>query len=236
MYEGYSIDDIKGGTYLYDPTKEEEYTKLKKYPEFNVKLKKLSLNKVIQYVILVYDFSSELRKEIRDHVQRKSVAAKIVGYKISEITGKFETLVEEFLAGENEEVNEMVVRYVSLFGKPEYVQLTTYYELFIQENKALMNGGSREKLKALIEGMDKLTDKITELEEKLFGGKESIDFRQHLYASVEKKRLGIRAEEIAEDLANGKTPLGGYNPYGDYDITQTDNKSVDKSFKFVGDR
>jgi hypothetical protein len=80
-----NYEDIDGTLYLYDPTDKEQIQKLiDSYPEFSVELPSLEKDRerLIQYVILMYDQNSQAKVLIKDLFQRKALVAKMVGFRV----------------------------------------------------------------------------------------------------------------------------------------------------------
>ena len=217
LKEDVNVDDL-----LYDPFDKKEIKKLKARKGFDVKLSNLDLDKVLSYIVLYYDFKSELRVAIPDYTERKRTAMDMAGYGLNK-RGAYPKEVEEVLLGKNSDVNMLIIKYMLLFGKPEYMMLHSYYSILIQEHMRSLSGNLKNP-KDTIKNIGDLNKALDELDTKLFGGRESIDLKSELYKEVEKK-LDIKPEDIAYQLENGEDV--GSNPYGDYEV---------QSPKFMGDK
>lgn len=207
--------------FLYDPSDLDLLAKLLKYKEFQAKVP--NKRKVVQYIILMYDKNNdEIRAEYPFYPQRKMEVARCVGL----VEGnKAPKGVEDILIGKNEEVNAMIVRYLTLFNDPDLLMLSAYYEIYINLNKAAYKG---EVDKNTIANLETVNRAIKDLTNGLFGGKDETELRQELYKSIEEQSLGIRPEEIAEVLQSGKDPLKGFNPY--------QSEYLPENIRFLGDR
>ena len=207
--------------FLYDPSDPDLLGRLSRHKEFDSKV--TNKRKVVQYIILMYDKNNdEIREEYPFYPQRKMEVARCVGL----IEGNKATKgVEDILIGKNEDVNAMVIRYLTLFNDPDLLMLSALYEININLNKAAYRGIID---KNIITNLDIVNLKIKDLTEGLFGGKDETELRQELYKSIEEQSLGIRPEEIAEVLQSGKEPLKGFTPY--------QSEYLPEEIRFLGDR
>jgi hypothetical protein len=198
--------------FLYNPLDQYIVGKLSKFNEFKVELGTLPKQKVVQYIILMYDKNNdEVRAEYPFYPQRKLEVAKAVGL----VSGKkANKKVEDMLVGKIEKVNKMIVRYLTLFNDPDLLMLASYYSMYLHLNTQAY---SPDYDKNTIVNIEKVNNSIKELTESIFGGKDETELRQELYKSIEEESLGIRPEEIAEAISKGEKPLGNYTPYsGEY--------------------
>ena len=207
--------------FLFDPSDPDLLGKLSRHKEFQVKVG--SKRKIAQYIILMYDKNNdEIRAEYPFYPQRKMEVAKCVGL----VEGnKASKAVEDILIGKNEDVNAMIVRYLTLFNDPDLLILSAYYEIYINLNKSAYRG---EVDKNTIANLETVNKAIKDLTDGLFGGKDETELRKELYKSIEEQSLGIRPEEIAEALQSGKEPLKGFNPY--------QSEYLPEEIRFLGDR
>ena len=194
--------------FLYDPLDKELLLKLSRFNEFKANITKVSKRHAIQYIILMYDKNNdEVRAEYPFYPQRKLEVARAVGL----VTGqKASKAVEDMMLGKDERINKMIVRYLTLFNNPDLLMLASYYEIYIKLNLQSYTGDFD---KNTIVNLEKVNNSIKELTENLFGGKDETELRQELYKSIEEQSLGIRPEEIAEAMQDGKKPLKDYTPY-----------------------
>lgn len=203
------LQKLDTSRFLYDPLDENLLSKLTRFNEFKVNLTGISKKQVVQYIILMYDLQNEeVRAEYPFYPQRKLEVAKAVGL-ISE--GKKATIkVENVLIGKNEDVNRMIVRYLTLFNNPDLLMLASMYAISVHLH---VQSYSPDFGKSTITDLEKVNNSIKELTESVFGGKDETELRQELYRSIEEQSLGIRPEEVAEALQKGEKPLGDYTPY-----------------------
>jgi len=215
------LHEIDTSGYLYDPKDKDSYQKLLKFKEFQEDIP-LNKDKLMQYIILMYDMDNEdVRTEYPFYPQRKREVCRIVhltrGVKMGE-------QLENMLIGLMPEVNAMIVKYLSLFNKPEVIMLSAYWEIFIELSKRQFSG---QFDKNQVDYIKKLKEDIDALTEGIFRGKDETELRAELYKSLKDQTLGIKPEEIAERISKGEDPLGDFNAY------EKDYKP--SPMKFMGD-
>jgi hypothetical protein len=209
------LSDIDTSKYLYDPKRAESWMKLKKFKEFD-KLKNPS--KTIPYIILMYDVSNDqIRNEFPFYPNRKKGVCDLIGWKIDKE-------VEGILIGNDEDVNAMIVRYISLFNNPDLLNLASFYEIYVFLNKEAFSGKFDSRT---ITDIEKVNASIKQLTDNVFHGKDETELRMELYRTVREQALGIRPEEIAEKLSRGEDLLDGYERYKNYKVGD---------IKFLGDK
>jgi len=219
------LKDIDGSRFLYDPKSQDLVKTLQdKILEFKKYDGKIPAKKVFQYIVLMYDVSSPLWREIIDYYVRKSTVADIVGF--PKVKGQRTEEAEAILIGTNDVVNEMIVAFVAQFSTIEFFQMVAYLSLLSSETrKAVSFDGDKNSISIITQ----TGDKIKELQRVVFrsGEYDEISFvRKALYSKLEKERLKIRPEDIVRTISdNGELPED-FNPYGDY--------KPEKS-KFIGD-
>jgi len=171
----------------------------------------------------MYDLNSEIRRNFKDYNNRKFEAAKIAGFEVEE--GRFKKDVENTLLGEDENFNKAVIQMVYYSFNNDYKLLFILEE---QYNKSMSEYSSKivdfdEKSRKLLTTMK---EQIEEIENKIFGGGETINLRKALYSGIDstRSRLPRKENELIEFEENG---LIDYSPYGSYQPSK---------LKFVGDR
>ena len=220
------LKDIDGSRFLYDPKSTDLVKILKdKLPEFNKYEGNISAKKVFQFIILMYDASSPLAREIQDYYLRKSTCAEVVGFPKSKGTWTKES--ESILIGTDATVNDMIVAFISLFGMIEMYQLVGYLSILSSETrKAIDYRGDKNSISII----NDTGSKIQDLQRVVFksGEYDEISFvRKALYSRLEKERLKIRPEEIVRHITKEGGLPSDYNPYeDDYKVEQS---------KFIGD-
>ena len=167
-------------------------------------------DKILIYIVLVYDLNSEIRRNIKEYLRRKTEAGEAAGFLRDEKTGFFEKRIEDMMVGENDQFNKAVVQYTSWMFERNYKHLVVlefnYHKLAIESMKKWDS-----KSNTLIMDMKNEMDVI---EKGLFGGEEVMNMRRALYEGTDRTRLRLRKEnEIDEFELNGLTD---WSPYGDY--------------------
>ncbi len=198
-----SLDDFDFTGYLYDPTLPDRdlISALEKFPEFKVHISKhISRATVIRYIIMMYDFNTEMPEYFPDYMVRKREVARISGFKLRD-GDRFREEVEDILIGENQQVNDMIVRYVKLFENPDYVTYVSYWSMLNAEVVKSLAANDAKEVKIIRENIDKLRQTIGELSREIFKGDDSKSLRRALYRGMERDKLGIRPEEKAEMFA-----------------------------------
>jgi hypothetical protein len=206
----------------------ESFMKLTRYKEFKRSTRNLPKDRVIQYIIIMYDpASKELEQEFPHLMQRKVEAAKAAGLMVAK--SRMAPEVEDMLIGKNENINAMIIRYLHLFNDPNLLMLESYKSMYAALNQAVMGGQLevREYSKA-IQNIETLNTSIIELSNKVLRGRDETQLREDLYRSIEGRELGIRVEDVAEKLQRGEDPFPEANPYG--------QMYKPKKLKFVGDK
>lgn len=203
-----------------DPKDNKFFEKMGKYPEMELKSTGVDRGKYLVYITLMYDKHSDIRlnKELT-YWQKKKTAALAAGFKLKNNT--FDPFVESCLLSENEEVLGAMMRYLQLQYMPEFTQLCLYSML----HDVIWRGAILKQETNLLKPANDITVKVTELEEKVFGGKELIKAKEALYQKIGKLDLGIRAEDVAKKMENNES-FSDWSKFGDY---------VPDQLEFAGD-
>lgn len=138
--EDYVSEDFEGMMFnVFDASKKEDileqFPKLKKRKEFGIKVNKLTINKVIKFVIYCYDRNSPLILDFPDTNKRKVESCKLAGFTYDD-NNKFDKELIRILKGENANVNKMIIRYCLMQRPTTYALLVsntnTYFEILAQ--------------------------------------------------------------------------------------------------------
>jgi len=167
------------------------FPKLKKVREFTKPLAKLNKNKVLRYVMFLYDKNSPFRAKFQDVLQRKVEAAKGAGWETVE-GGIFADDVERILRGHNITVNEMIVAFIRLHRNFKYSYLVGLEESFYRMMLEIMTGemGNVSKMKQTQEELEIIMLELTSEDN-------NPELRDTLLRYVEQARLNLRPEDIA---------------------------------------
>lgn len=158
-------------------------------------------NKVLLYIFCMYDLHSPYRKKYDDVSKRKVAVAHDVGFPMNE-EGIFYAPIEDFLKGKNEKVNRKIVAYVRMHRNFKYSYLVTleasYYGMM---NDVLL--GDKSKVKLIKEAQQELEETMTEV----LNQDTNTRLQGELLKYMEDERLGLRPEDIALKLREGKKPV-----------------------------
>lgn len=199
------IDGVDTRKLKYNPKAKNFVSKLREdIPEFAAysghKNKKPEREQLFTYIVILYDINSPMSYEVLDYYEKKSEVASMVEFPCKE-DGEWEEYVEDVILGKNREVNELVAAFIAQFGSPEYIQKIAYTEMLRRETfKAL---GQKTSTKDTFQNIDKLTDKLKEIDRVLYqSGKtdELAEARNALYAKAVRDAVKIRPEDIVDIL------------------------------------
>ena len=196
---------------LFDPKKEGfEQEMIDRSPVFDIK--SIDRRKALTYIILAFDINSEVRRNQRELLQRKSIAAQIAGFKTT--NNFFDEDAEDMIVGENDEVNKAIVEYVYLMFNNDYKLLYVLEERY-NETMALYKTTARAFSEGDRKHLTNMKEQIEEIESVLFGGTEVLNVRKALYEGIDGARLRIRAEDRVENKKLDPT-LDIFNPFPGY--------------------
>lgn len=193
----------------FDPTRVPEGTDILKFYKDLGKIKEFRLNpgegldnnKVMQYIICMYDFKSPYRKKYNDVLKRKIEVAHDCEFQVQD-GGVFESVVEDFLKGKNRVVNQKIVQYVILHRSYKYsYQIsveTAYFNLMLE-----IQSGETKSITKLGELRDELENNLTEL----LNQDTNPYLKDEILRYLEDERLQLRPEDIAKKAQNGETPV-----------------------------
>jgi hypothetical protein len=158
-------------------------------------------NKLMIYILLMYDKNSPYRRKYADVLKRKIEVAHDTGFETIE-GGNFDSPVEDFLRGKNRVVNQKVVAYVRLHRSYKYsYQISVesaYYNLMIE-----ILGGETKNISKARELKDELEDNLLEL----LNQDNNPILKDEILRFMEDERLKLRPEDIALKLQSGETPI-----------------------------
>lgn len=219
-----TLDQIDTSKFLVDPKSKDFVKSMHELSDvFDFKLYKANQKKFLVYLTLVYDKESYFRKDVKNFIQRKYEAAVCADLRLNE-DGHFAREVEDVIVGQNSEFNRAIVQYVSMQFNLEYAKIVVYeFNLYKKIQESFSKFDDKGLMKNLI---DDLSNDISELEKKVFGGEEVTNVRKALYEGTNKSRLNLRPEEMLEEYAINK--LRHLSPWGNYDLDQI-------QVNFVGD-
>ncbi len=194
---------------MYDPTKVPEGNSILKYFKELGKVKAfrddpgpaIDNEKVMQWVLLVYDMHSPYRKKFPDVLKRKVEVAHDIEFKIIE-GGVFEPPIEDMLRGKNEKVNWKVVEYVRLHRSFKYAFLVSMENAYYNLMHEILGGETKNIMKA-----KELRDELEENVSDILNDDNNAFIKDALLRYLENERLNLRPEDIALKLQKGETPV-----------------------------
>ena len=231
------LEDLDLSRCLYNPNKSSFLNDMDRVTGLTKELNQRTSRRAIwTYIVLLYDESSPLRREVRSLPARKGVAAQLAGIKTDK-NGRFEPHVERMIEGKNQDVNAMIVKYLVLQNSPKFVQLCAYESLYYFEIAKIQNG-AYGKTTEVIKSIDSLATSIDRLTEEIIGGKiveESSLILAAIYQEVTKE-LNISPEAISNYIMESGDVPDDFNPYKEL-AKDGSIKSEYKpeKIKFVGD-
>ncbi len=184
--------------------------------------KGVNRKKVLTFISIMYDPASELRKNVSNLAQRKTLAALASGFSLDS-GNKFPKEIEDVLVGVDANVARMIAEYCYLSHGLDFIVYTSYNRIFTE---VIAMSFKQDKAKDSIALIGKLKSEIEEVERKIFGGDEVLLMRKALYLSSKKMSIGLQMEDIIDRIEKGEN-LDDLNPYP--------NNYTTAPLKFVGD-
>lgn len=190
----------------FDPTRVPEKTDILKFYKDLGRIKefranpgeKLDNNKVMQYILLMYDMHSPYRMKYSDVLKRKIEVAHDCQFEVQE-GGVFESVVEDFLKGKNKVVNQKIVQYSILHRSYKYsYQISVeaaYFNLMLE-----IQSGDTKSITKLGELRDELESNLTEL----LNQDKNTYLRDEFLRYIEEDRLALRPEDYAKKAQEAK--------------------------------
>lgn len=194
---------------MYPPDRIPEGSSVLKYYKDLTKIKEFKLDpgpgidndKVMLYILCMYDKASPYRKKYPDVLKRKIEVAHDVGFKNIE-GGNFEPPIEDFLRGKNRIINRKIVAFVRLHRNYKFSYLVTidesYYTIMID-----ILGGETKKIASAKEIQGELEETLLEI----LNQDNNPYLRDEILRYMESERLELRPEDIAKKLQEGKSPI-----------------------------
>lgn len=158
-------------------------------------------NKLMQYILCMYDKNSPYRKKYSDVLKRKVEIAHDVEFK--DIGGGiFESPIEDLLKGKNRVVNRKIVEYVRLHRNFKYAFLVSieasYFTLMVD-----IMGGETKRISDARSIQMELEDTMMEI----INQDNNPYLRDEILRYMEDERLKLRPEDMAKKHQNGETPI-----------------------------
>lgn len=233
------LEDIDTSKCKIDP-KGDLMQQIRKHKPFNRKLSyRISVKKVLTYIILLYDVNSPLLREVRRLPERKAVAMEMAGMTVDDKNGKFDRPVELMMMGKHQDINAMIIYYIFLQGNPEWAELVSYEAMFYMETARVMNG-IVGKASETIKNLAVLSKKIEELTQKIVGGEgEAPDILAEIYKQST-KGLDVSPERISNFIEEQGDVPDNWNPYSEWVKKPTGKMVLEEIYeveksKFISD-
>lgn len=205
----WQFSEIEFRGMMYNPAKVPGDTEVIKYYKDLAKHKvfkkspgpNLDNNKVMLYILCMYDKHTPYRPKFSDVLRRKIEIAHDVGFDTIE-GGIFDEEVESFLKGQNRIVNEKIVEFVRMHRSFKYTYLVgienSYYTVM------------REVIKGNTKRIPDLRDMQKELEAtmiELMNEDENPHMKEAVLRYVEEERLLLRPEDMAQKDRNNESTI-----------------------------
>ena len=171
------------------------------YEEFTRQIHPLSRNKVLRYIVMVYDKETPLLR-LNDMTNIKNKAAEMAGFKKTK--NRFSTGVQKIILCENPNINDMIMRYVRNHNNHLYSYFVALQEEYYR-NLRDMHGGSSNK-KSITE-ITKVREELDEVRSDLLNNDRSQNLEEKLAALQDFEELKLRPENIADAIAANEQPV-----------------------------
>jgi len=160
----------------------------------------LDNNKVMTYIVLMYDKSSPYRRKFTDVLKRKIEVAYDCGFETIE-GGVFESPVEDMLKGRNVIINQKIVRYVMMHRSYKYAyQISVeaaYFNLMLE-----IQAGETKSISKLADLRDALEENLMEI----LNEDNNPYLKDEILRYMENERLALRPEDFAKKARDEETP------------------------------
>jgi hypothetical protein len=186
-----------------------KYKRFQDHPEFSASIR-VDRNKLLRYIILMYDFNSPFNK-IKDLVRRKTLCALEAGFE--QVDGRFKDNVIKIMICSDKVVNAMIIRFLSFFNNHHFSYLVALLQGYENELNNIMAGD--------VKNLQLIQDYIKQIEiteRKMLNNDTSMELKEDLYAYIESKRLELRPEDIAIKMSKGEEILDGFKEEPKYQV------------------
>mgnify|MGYP001367919962 CR=1 FL=1 len=217
--------------FLYDPNSEEFVFDVQKdIPEllqWNLKMDKILF---LRFLAIMYDIASPLNRVYQSSpfMTRKLYACQSAGFKFTKDGRLSDEDMAGYIKGKHDYLNDITVKYLRLFGRPEW--------MYIVANMAILDDYTKQSIEGSVDhripkNLDMVTENLKIAKNKMLftgGEEESEKLTRAFYREVEKDRGLPIPEKIHEQLHTDDGNLQEYltNPYGDH---------VNSEMEYIGD-
>jgi len=183
-----------------------KFPKLRAFPEFRKKINKLDNNKIIKYIILMYDENTPLKK-VEDVNKRKLIAGKMALFPETD-EGMFTEPYVSAIEGKNNIFNLKMMRYLRFHKNHKYSFLVTLENSYYNNLSQAMGGNNKA-----YDAAKKQKDDLKEAVDDLFNNDESEDIRNTLYDHIQMDELNLSPEEVSDYLEKNNRTYDELDPY-----------------------
>lgn len=132
----------------------------KSYPEFEPKYLSGEKSKFLNFVCMAYHKNSPLINDYNNPQERKRMAASLAGFRAKGHSGLFRPEVENFINGENEIANKMIIRFLWLQDSMKFTALMVAYKNIDKLLFRIEKSSDRENLEDAIDETTKDINKL----------------------------------------------------------------------------
>ena len=155
--------------------------------------KKLERNKIIKWIVYVYDKGSPYRDKYKNLTQRKVQAMIDAGYGLE---GEFfPKEIEDILQGKNERVCNMIIAYIKLHCDAEYAHLILLEAMYFQIYREVLSGITQK-----IGELEKTKEAYTNAIHTVLMNDKDKGLLSALYKSINNDKVKLRPEDIAKSI------------------------------------
>jgi hypothetical protein len=194
------LKNINTSKFLFDPKKQGfEKDMLSKDKIFDIKEDR---KKWLTYICLLYDPNSEIRRNVRDYIQRKHDCAFLSGFELND-QKIFDKEIEDRLISEDNKFNKVICKYAYYAFENDYKLLELLinkYDLEIDKKMESL-GNLSDKDRKNLKGMK---DDIEILVVKIFGGEETVKFKRIFYDDIDYKYLQLLVDNYTLEIETRK--------------------------------
>jgi hypothetical protein len=157
----------------------------------------------IRYINYLYSpHLTCIEKAHPDEAVRKTEVAALSGFKFKE-DGKFDKKIENLLAGKAEGPNQMIWELLKISGSDDFATIAWLRDLYYkaQQKQNTLDGLELDRIL-------KAKAKLDTLKKEYLRGDTSVALSESLIKRIEAENLGFSPESIADNISQGKNPLG----------------------------
>ncbi len=171
-----------------------QFHQLQIYSEFSKPIpKNIDRNKLIKWIVYVYDKHSPYRDKYKNVTQRKVQAMLDVGYDIEGDRFAFE--VEDILQGKNTNVCDMIISYIKLHCDAEYSHLILLEAMYFQIYAEVLKGTTQK-----IVELEKTKEAYSNAIHTVMMNDKDKGLLEALYKSINNDKVKLRPEDIAKSI------------------------------------